>query len=448
MRPRTMRGDAPAARRVGSLPRSGRPRGRQATAPDRSRGGPSTGPTLRMGLFERKPPQRERTPEERERDRAERAARRAARAGVPDVGGGAAAAGRDAAASAAPAAGRGAGKDPRLRSDKRRLPPPGTVPPAAASRPRPSPPPEPAAPAPARVGSDRGARRASGPLRARPRCPPSMGTVRPGGPRRRLLLRLGSCCASGAGSCPAAGSGSPVRRSAPASAEAPSSVLGDTPTEDWGAVDAPPKVPLGERLRRKRRRGAAAGRGRVAPAGLPARAARWSLVAVVLGPGVVPALRCSSRSTATASGRVSVVIPRGRDGQPGGRPAGRRGRGLLGVLLQAAREARRARRHQVGHLPAPEGHVLRRRLRRAGRRAAEGQDDRRHDHRGPDDRARSTACLQARRRCAAATRRATRARGSCARSSTARRAACAHARGLPLPRHLRGARRARRPPTS
>lgn len=209
-----------------------------------------------MGLFERKPPPRERTTEERERARAERAARRDGHDGAP-------------AADAVP-------------------PPLETEPPAA---PAPAPPPAPApdpAPAPAPV-------RHAAPTSA-PQAPP-------------VAPSLDGHVATDAG--PVVGP-RPVRRSAPAREDAPSALLDNAVAEDWSAVDAPPKVPLGERLRRRRAGapppGAAPQRRRPVPAVL--------LGVLGLGVAVVLAvvwflLSLFQPLHGDGSGRVSVVIPRG-----------------------------------------------------------------------------------------------------------------------------------------
>jgi uncharacterized YceG family protein len=91
--------------------------------------------------------------------------------------------------------------------------------------------------------------------------------------------------------------------------DAPSSVIGDTPTENWGGMDVPPKVPLGERLRR-RRVGAP-------PPGV-ARSGRRVVPLVLLG-GVALVVLVAAWFLLSlfqpfhgdGKGRVSVVVPRG-----------------------------------------------------------------------------------------------------------------------------------------
>jgi UPF0755 protein len=86
-------------------------------------------------------------------------------------------------------------------------------------------------------------------------------------------------------------------------------VLGETPSENWGAVDVPPKVPLGERLRRKRA-------GAPPPAAVASR--RRALPLVVLGVVLVMVLVAAwflvslfQPFHGDGEGRVSVVIPQG-----------------------------------------------------------------------------------------------------------------------------------------
>jgi uncharacterized YceG family protein len=101
----------------------------------------------------------------------------------------------------------------------------------------------------------------------------------------------------------------PVRRSAPAEFDAPSSVLGDSPTENWGAADVPPKIPLGERLRRRRAGApppaAAVSRRRVFPIAL---LAAMAVLVLVVGWFLVSLFQPFHGN---GSGRVSVVIPKG-----------------------------------------------------------------------------------------------------------------------------------------
>ena len=255
-----------------------------------------------------------------------------------------------------------------------------------------------------------------------------------------MVLRRSRC-----GSAPAA---PPARASAAGSGSAGAAVRsgfgrgsvlcpGRYAHGELGAVDAPPKVPLGERLRRKRAGApppaAAVSRRRVFPLVL-----LGVVVARGAGPGVVPALRVPAVPRRWRGAGVRGHSA-GRDGHPGGRLAGGARGGLLGVLLQAAGEARRSRRHQVGHLPAPEGHLVRRRVRRAGRRAAEGEDDRRHDHGGPDDRRGQPPAQEDVAAWQLLGRHASLA--GPAPPAVRRAAQRAHTGGLPLPRHLPGADR-------
>jgi hypothetical protein len=295
--------------------------------------------------------------------------------------------------------GGGAGKDPRLRSDKRQLPPPGTVPPRRQPA-APEPVARAAAPARRRRRLRPRRRRASGPLRAPPRAL-----------RRWAWSGRGWLC--GSRSCrlaPACGSAPPpapartVRRSAPAPRDAPFVCPGGYAHGELGR-----RWMLRRRFRSASGFGASGpGRRRrprpVAPEGLPARAAR--------GRGRV--------GLASAWFLLSVFQPFHGDGAG----AGVRGHSAGPTVTQAATcwriEGWSPRRSssscgRSSTVPATssrgptaaEGHLVRRRVRRAGGRAAEGEDDRRHDHGGPDDRLRSTACSR-RRPCVAATTAATR----------------------------------------
>ena len=145
---------------------------------------------------------------------------------------------------------------------------------------------------------------------------------------------------------------------------------------------------------------ARAGRGRARPPAAPPRrerrraasGRRWGRRArrarrarrIAVG-RLVPHRRSTSRSTATASGRVVVRVPRGAAVGEIGDLLADRGVDRLGLLLRAAREARRARASELksGRFTLQQRHELRGRARRArptSPAAAAGRA--RHDPRG------------------------------------------------------------------
>ena len=183
----------------------------------------------------------------------------------------------------------------------------------------------------------------------------------------------------------------------PAGVDAPSTVLGGSPSEDWAGVDAPPRVPLGERLRRRRA-------GAPPPAEAKVRRGRGAVPLIIVGVVALVILvggwflfSIFQPFHGDGSGRVSVVIPKGATINDAGDVMADRGVISSAFFFKLRAKVDGPAQIIPGTYVLPEGHVVLRRLRRAGQGPAEGADARASRSPRGGRSARPTACCARRR---------------------------------------------------